>query len=146
MTTFSTRITASIIALALIFFSQQTQAGDSEHYIGEIKWVAFDFCPTTGDGDWRLADGSLLDIASYTALYSLIGNTYGGVANPDETFALPDLRNQVLVSTNSGEEGDGPAPPWSNGNNGNNQGQGGGNSFVALTACINVIGLFPITP
>ncbi|HYE36519.1 phage tail protein [Methylocaldum sp.] len=46
---------------------------------------------------WALCDGSLLSISQNTALFSLIGTTYGG--NGQTTFALPDLRNRVPVGS-----------------------------------------------
>jgi microcystin-dependent protein len=47
---------------------------------------------------WALCDGSLLNIQQYAALYSLIGNIYGGDQTKG-TFALPDLRNRVPMGT-----------------------------------------------
>lgn len=44
---------------------------------------------------WAFCDGSLLPIASYQELYTLIGTTYGG--DGQTTFALPDLRGRVPV-------------------------------------------------
>ncbi|MBY6266490.1 hypothetical protein EI613_32005 (plasmid) [Azospirillum sp. 412522] len=44
---------------------------------------------------WHLCDGTLLNIQTYAALYSLIGTIYGG--NGSTTFGLPDLRNRVPV-------------------------------------------------
>ena len=51
--------------------------------MGEIDIFAFNFCPT----GWLPVNGQLLAISQYTALFSLLGNFYGGdgVSN----FALP---------------------------------------------------------
>ncbi|UOD50392.1 tail fiber protein [Orrella daihaiensis] len=49
------------------------------------------------------ADGRLLDIASYPALYAALGTAYGG--NGISTFALPDLRNRVPIGTGRTETG-----------------------------------------
>lgn len=46
---------------------------------------------------WALCDGSLLPVNQYQALYTLIGNTYGGTY--PNNFALPDLRNRVPLGT-----------------------------------------------
>ena len=46
---------------------------------------------------WALCDGTLLNINQYQALYSLIGNTYGG--NAPTTFAVPDLRGLVPLGS-----------------------------------------------
>src|SRR5690349_1980525 len=42
---------------------------------------------------WSLCQGQILSIAQNTALFSLLGTTYGG--NGQTTFALPDLRGRV---------------------------------------------------
>jgi microcystin-dependent protein len=52
--------------------------------------------PWVPDG-WALCDGSLLNVNNYQALYSIIGNTYGGT--PGVNFAVPDLRNRVPMGT-----------------------------------------------
>src|SRR3569623_3776765 len=46
---------------------------------------------------WALGDGTRIPVYHKQALYSLIGNTYGG--NPGSTFALPDLRNMVQMGS-----------------------------------------------
>lgn len=61
----------------------------SEPFIGEIRMVGFNFAPR----GWALCNGQLLSIAQNTALFSLLGTTYGG--NGQTTFALPDLRGRV---------------------------------------------------
>ncbi|WP_452229242.1 MULTISPECIES: phage tail protein [unclassified Lacinutrix] len=49
---------------------------------------------------WAYCDGQLLSISQYSALFSLIGTTYGG--NGRTTFALPDLRGRVPVHAGTG--------------------------------------------
>lgn len=44
---------------------------------------------------WAYCDGRILSIAQYSALFSLVGTTYGG--DGQVTFALPDLRGRVPV-------------------------------------------------
>ncbi len=61
----------------------------SEPYIGEIKLVGWNFAAR----GWALCDGQLLPIASNTALFSLLGTTFGGDGRT--TFALPDLRGRA---------------------------------------------------
>lgn len=64
-------------------------------YIGQIQLFPFNFAPV----GWLLCDGSSLPVASYQALYSLIGTNFGG--NGTTTFQIPDLRNSnPLDSTN----------------------------------------------
>jgi microcystin-dependent protein len=68
-----------------------------ENYLGEIRPVAFNFAPR----GWALCQGQILPINQNTALFSLLGTTYGG--NGQTTFALPDLRGRVALG-----EGQGP--------------------------------------
>ena len=49
---------------------------------------------------WAYCNGQLLSIAQQTALFALIGTTYGG--DGQVTFALPDLRSRVPVGTGQG--------------------------------------------
>ena len=67
-----------------------------DRYIGEVMLVGFGYCPTnTMD-----ADGRLLSISSNSALFSLLGTTYGGDGRV--TFALPDLRGRHAVGVGQG--------------------------------------------
>ena len=68
----------------------------SDAYIGEIRLFAGNFAPK----NWAFCDGSILAIASNTALFSILGTTYGG--NGQTTFALPDLRGRVAISPGNG--------------------------------------------
>jgi microcystin-dependent protein len=63
----------------------------SDPFIGEVRMFAGNFAPL----GWEFCDGRLLPISSYTALFSLLGTTYGG--NGVNTFALPDLRGRIPV-------------------------------------------------
>lgn len=58
--------------------------------------VAYNFTPR----NWMQCNGQLLSIASNSALFSLLGTTYGG--NGQTTFGLPDLRGRVSVGTGTG--------------------------------------------
>ena len=59
-------------------------------YLGEIALCSFNFPPK----GWAFCDGSILQInPSNKALFSLIGNRYGGDGRT--TFALPDLRGRI---------------------------------------------------
>lgn len=59
---------------------------DDESFIGEVQAFAFDFAPK----NWLPCAGQLLPAMENQALYTLIGNTFGGT--PNSTFQLPDLR------------------------------------------------------
>jgi microcystin-dependent protein len=58
-------------------------------YIGQIAMVGFNFAPR----NWAVCNGQLLSIAQNTALFSILGTTYGG--NGTTNFALPDLRGRA---------------------------------------------------
>lgn len=89
---------AAAVLSAGLALPAPAQAGP-EPYIGEIIPYAFDFCPR----GYAMASGQLLSIAQNTALFSLLGTTYGG--NGQTTFALPDLRSRVAIGRGSNEFG-----------------------------------------
>jgi len=68
----------------------------SEPYLGQVVAVGFNFAPV----GWHLCDGSLLSISQNTALYSLLGTTFGG--NGQNTFGLPDLRGRAVLGAGQG--------------------------------------------
>lgn len=67
----------------------------SQPYVGEIRFVGFNFAPV----DWILCEGQLVAISEYETLFNLIGTTYGG--DGQNTFALPDLRGRVAMHQGS---------------------------------------------
>ena len=64
--------------------------------IGEIRMFAGNFAPRA----WALCDGQLLPISQNSALFSILGTTYGGDGRT--TFALPDLRGRVAMHPGTG--------------------------------------------
>jgi microcystin-dependent protein len=64
--------------------------------IGQIILVSFDWAPR----GWALCNGQLIAIQSNSALFSLLGTTYGG--DGIRTFALPDLRGRVPIHYGQG--------------------------------------------
>jgi microcystin-dependent protein len=68
----------------------------SNPFLGQIILVGFNFAPK----GWAFCQGQLLPISQNTALFSLLGTTYGG--NGTTTFALPDLRSRVPVGFGQG--------------------------------------------
>ena len=68
----------------------------SQPFLGMIIQVGFNFNPR----GWQLCNGQLLPISQNTALFSLLGTTYGG--NGTTTFALPDLRSRVAIHQGQG--------------------------------------------
>jgi microcystin-dependent protein len=67
-----------------------------ELYMAQIIMFAGNFAPR----NTAFCDGQILSISSNTALFSLLGTTYGG--NGVTTFALPDLRGRVPMGAGSG--------------------------------------------
>lgn len=68
----------------------------SEAYVGEIRMFGGNFAIR----GWAFCNGQLLSIAQNTALFSLIGTTYGGDGRT--TFALPDLQGRAPVGMGNG--------------------------------------------
>jgi len=68
----------------------------SQPFIGEIRMFAGNFAPM----GWAFCNGALMAIADNTALFSLIGTTYGG--DGQTTFALPNLQSRVPVHVGQG--------------------------------------------
>ncbi len=62
---------------------------DTLPFIGEIRSFGFNFAPRS----WATCEGQLLPIVQNTALFSILGTTYGGDGRT--TFALPDLRGRM---------------------------------------------------
>jgi microcystin-dependent protein len=68
----------------------------SEPFLAEIRIFPYNFAPR----GWALCQGQLQAISQNTALFSLLGTTYGG--NGITTFGLPDLRGRVPVHVGQG--------------------------------------------
>lgn len=68
----------------------------SDPYLGEIRMFGGTFAPR----GWMFCQGQMLAIAQNSALFSLLGTTYGG--NGQTTFGLPDLRGRSPVGMGSG--------------------------------------------
>jgi len=66
------------------------------YYISQIIQTGANFCPR----DFAGTDGQLLSIAQNTALFALLGTTYGG--NGQTTFALPDIRGRLVIGPGQG--------------------------------------------
>src|SRR6188508_367844 len=67
-----------------------------EGTIAEIRLFAGNFAPR----NWAFCQGQIMSISQNTALFSILGTTYGG--NGQTTFALLDLRGRVPVGTGQG--------------------------------------------
>lgn len=88
-------------------------------YIASVDLWPLDWAPR----NWAPCNGALLPVASYQALFSLLGNRFGGDARTN--FALPDLRGRVPVGMGQRPGG----PQYVVGQTG-----GAENSFFNMTA------------
>lgn len=68
----------------------------TEPYIGEVKLFAFDFAPKM----YQKCNGQILAIATNSALFALLGTTYGG--DGSTTFALPNLQSRFPIGQGNG--------------------------------------------
>ena len=68
----------------------------ADNFLGEVRIFAFNFAPR----NWMPCNGQLIAISSNTALFSLLGTTYGG--NGTTTFALPNLNGREPIHAGSG--------------------------------------------
>jgi len=81
------RIFYAFLLVTTLSFSQiNTALAGPDAFVGEISIFAGNFAPR----NFSFCEGQLLDIRSNTALFSLLGTTYGGDGRTN--FALPDLR------------------------------------------------------
>ena len=88
------KITFYFALLCSCFFASNAVAQDG--YIGEIRMVGFNFPPR----GWAMCEGQLIPLQQNTALFSLLGTTYGG--NGTTNFALPDLRGRAPIQVGQG--------------------------------------------
>jgi microcystin-dependent protein len=65
-------------------------------FLGQLMLVAFNYAPT----GYQMCNGQTLGINQYTALFSLLGTTYGG--NGVNTFQLPNLQGRTPVGVGNG--------------------------------------------
>src|SRR6476660_7253623 len=68
----------------------------SDQFVAEIRIFPFNFAPT----GWAFCDGQLLPISQNTALFSLLGTTYGG--DGKSTFALPNMQGNAPMHPGQG--------------------------------------------
>ena len=68
----------------------------SDQFVAEIRIFPFNFAPK----GWAFCNGQLLPISQNTALFSLLGTTYGG--DGKSTFALPDMQGNTPMQQGQG--------------------------------------------
>ncbi|HEY2322162.1 MAG TPA: tail fiber protein [Thermoanaerobaculia bacterium] len=69
----------------------------SDQFVAEIRIFPFNFPPT----GWAFCAGQILPLSQNTALFSLLGTTYGG--DGKSTFALPDMQGNVPMQPGQGQ-------------------------------------------
>jgi microcystin-dependent protein len=69
----------------------------ADPFVAEIRIFPFTFPPK----GWAFCDGQLLPISQNTALFALLGTTYGG--DGKSTFALPDLQGSAAMHPGAGQ-------------------------------------------
>jgi hypothetical protein len=88
-----------IICVAGGVFPSASVALDGTPFLGEIKMFAGNFAPL----GWQFCEGQLLQIGQNSALFSLLGFSYGG--DGSTVFALPDLRGAAPLGTGTSPAG-----------------------------------------
>jgi microcystin-dependent protein len=68
----------------------------TDAYLGEVQIFGFNFAPE----GWAFCTGQLMPLQQYSALFSLLGVTYGG--NGTSNFALPNLQDQTVCAVGQG--------------------------------------------
>lgn len=134
------KLRKALLALPLIL-STQAHA-NSEPFMGDIMWTAFGWCPV----DWVMADGRLLNVNDYQAVFALFGTQFGGDGR--KTFAVPDLQGATAVGQGKkqdqsfliGQYRQGPGCPQ------DQQCPTNGAASLTLTPCIAVRGYWPQRP
>ena len=139
-----TRIAKTLMMAGVFIGALQAapaKAGDSP-WLGEIAMFGGNFCPR----GWAAADGQLLAISQYSALFALYGTIYGGDGRT--TFALPDLRGRAPIHVGRG-------PGLADARLGDRSGgyevnrgprsdiTGTRTATLAINYCVSLLGIFP---
>ena len=80
------RATLWAVLCILLCANVPSAVAGSNPFLGEVETFAFNFCPV----GWTSLNGQLMPISQNTALFSLLGTTYGG--DGLTTFALPTAK------------------------------------------------------
>lgn len=97
-----TAAVAALTSLGLFATPMTASAQQVDAFLGEVRLFGYDLTGSSGGcpAQWAPLDGQLLPIAQNTALFSLLGTTYGGDGR--STFALPDLRGRTAMHNGQG--------------------------------------------
>jgi microcystin-dependent protein len=74
------------VTCCVLYANAPSALAGSNPFVGEVETFAFNFCPV----GWTTLNGQLMPISQNTALFSLLGTTYGG--DGLTTFALPTAK------------------------------------------------------
>ena len=83
-------------ALLVTSIGWHTPAVASDPFVGQIQYFPYNFAPR----GWTFCNGQLLSIASNTAVFALLGTTYGGDGRT--TLGIPDMRGRAPIHPGSG--------------------------------------------
>ena len=97
MKKFSLFAASAAMAITAVAATPKPAKAQADPLLGQLMLFGGNFCPR----GWAKTDGQLLPIAQWSALFSLLGTTYGGDGRT--TFGLPDLRGRSPIG-----EGNGP--------------------------------------
>jgi microcystin-dependent protein len=86
------KLRLALLGAALTSACAAPASAQAQAYMGETITVAFSFCPA----GWAEMNGQELSIGSNSALFALLGTTYGG--NGSTTFALPNAQPQFAAN------------------------------------------------
>lgn len=89
----------SVTTTALLFtglFTSTSAWSQTEPFMGEIRAFANTYCPR----NWAETNGGTLSVSSHTALFSLLGTTYGGDGRT--TFQLPNIKARTTMGSGIG--------------------------------------------
>jgi microcystin-dependent protein len=90
-------LSAVLLSATLALSTSHVSVADAQtNYIGEIRAMGYNFCPR----GWIDAQGQLLAINQYEALYSLYGTTFGGDGRT--TFGIPQMRGRSAIGYGQG--------------------------------------------
>jgi len=97
----------------------------SDQFLAEIRIFPLTYAPR----DWAMCNGQIMPIQQNSALFSLVGTSYGG--NGTSNFALPDFEGNVPVGATSASHAPPASPPLPGGLSEYDVGQfGGGQTFT----------------
>ena len=88
---FKHHLASLLLASSTLTLATPALACGETPIVGEVCTFAFNFCPY----GYLEANGQILSINQYQALFSLLGYTYGG--NGSTTFAMPDLKGRAVI-------------------------------------------------